>query len=108
MTETRKPYEAPRLVLRDKIALVSATLIISGFAKQQDSDLRLKEDIRPIGVTAHGLPYYSFRYRGKPEIYEGVMAQDVLGVMPDAVVLGSDGYLRVNYEKLGVTFRRLN
>ena len=49
------------------------------------SDLRLKTDIREIGTTAHRLPLYTFRYIDAPGLYEGVMAQDVLGVMPEAV-----------------------
>ena len=32
------------------------------------------------------------------------MAQEVQAVMPDAVVRGRDGYLRVFYEKLGLKF----
>jgi len=34
-----------------------------------------------------------------------VMAQDVRTVMPEAVIRGRDGYLRVYYEKLGVPFQ---
>ncbi len=30
------------------------------------------------------------------------MAQEVQAVMPDAVVQGSDGYLRVYYDRLGL------
>ena len=33
------------------------------------------------------------------------MAQEVQTVMPQAVARGSDGYLRVYYEKVGVTFQ---
>jgi hypothetical protein len=32
----------------------------------------------------------------------GVIAQEVQNVMPEAVTRGSDGYLRVFYEKLGL------
>jgi hypothetical protein len=34
-----------------------------------------------------------------------VIAQEVQSVMPEAVSRGRDGYLRVHYEKLGLTFR---
>jgi len=34
-----------------------------------------------------------------------VMAQEVAAVMPEAVVRGADGYLRVDYAHLG--FRRM-
>jgi hypothetical protein len=106
--QVRKHYEPPRLIKQGKLARVTA--LDSDFISivQTTSDLRLKQDVRPIGFTAHGLPYYSFRYIGRPGVYEGVMAQEVLSVVPDAVVLGDDGYLRVNYEMLGVPFRRVH
>ena len=67
-----------------------------------DSDVRLKTDIEQVGTTAYGLPLYHFRYKTGPERFEGVMAQDVLEVMPDAVVKGEDGFYRVNYGQLGI------
>lgn len=73
----------------------------------QPSDIRLKEDIVPAGVAGNGLPLYSFRYRGQQGRYEGVMAQDVLQVWPDAVTSGPDGYYRVDYAKLGLKLRRI-
>jgi hypothetical protein len=69
------------------------------------SDVRLKEDIAVVGSTVHGLPLYAFRYRGQPGLYEGVMAQDVIEVRPDAVVIGSDGFYRVDYARLGIECR---
>jgi hypothetical protein len=72
-----------------------------------ESDIRLKTDIRQVGTTAHNLPLYAFRYIGKDGRYEGVMAQDVLKVMPIAVSVGEDGYYRVNYDMLGIEMRRL-
>jgi Chaperone of endosialidase len=72
------------------------------------SDIRLKTDIRRVGTAAHGLPLYAFRYIGETGLYEGVMAQDVLGVMPAAVSVAEDGYYRVDYEMLGIPFRRLH
>jgi endosialidase-like protein len=72
------------------------------------SDIRLKTDVRRVGTAAHGLPLYTFRYIGEPGLHEGVMAQDVLGVMPEAVSVAADGYYRVDYELLGIPFRRIN
>lgn len=71
------------------------------------SDCRLKTDIRRVGSTAFGLPLYDFRYIGGKEVYRGVMAQDVLSVMPDAVVTGDDGFMRVHYGMLGAVMRRV-
>jgi hypothetical protein len=75
---------------------------------QQGSDLRLKEDVRCIGTTVFGLPLYHFKYLGRPETYEGIMAHEVLQVMPGAVSLGADGYHRVNYGALGTSMRRVS
>jgi hypothetical protein len=73
-----------------------------------ESDVRLKSDIEVVGKTVHSLPLYRFRYKNRPEQrFEGVMAQDVLKVMPDAVVAGEDGFFRVNYEMLGIRMRRV-
>ena len=71
------------------------------------SDVRLKTDIRQVGTAAHDLPLYSFRYIGEDGVYEGVMAQDVLAVMPEAVSIAEDGYYRVDYEMLGIELRRM-
>ena len=54
---------------------------IGGEGPQLISDIRLKTDIRQVGTTAHNLPLYTFRYIGKDDHYEGVMAQDVLKVV---------------------------
>jgi Chaperone of endosialidase len=72
------------------------------------SDLRLKHDVRRVGTTVFELPLYHFKYIGNPETYEGVMAQEVLQVMPDAVSVGADGYYRVNYAALGTNMRQVS
>jgi hypothetical protein len=72
------------------------------------SDLRLKENVIRIGITRHGLPFYTFNYIGKPERYAGVMAQDVLSIMPEAVSIADDGFYRVDYQRLQIRMLRLN
>lgn len=69
------------------------------------SDIALKHDIVLLGHLANGLGYYRFSYIGSHKAYVGVMAQEVERVMPDAVTRGSDGFLRVYYDRLGVKFR---
>jgi hypothetical protein len=76
--------------------------------KPPPSDLRLKEEIHRIGTTRHGLPYYKFKYVVRPGLYTGVMAQDVLSVVPDAVSVGDDGFYRVDYRKLRIRMFRLH
>jgi hypothetical protein len=68
------------------------------------SDINAKHDIALIGRLDNGLGFYRYRYNGSDKAYVGVMAQEVQTIMPDAVVRGRDGYLRVFYEKLGLKF----
>ena len=66
------------------------------------SDIRLKRDITQVGRLANGLGVYRYRYLWSDTAYVGVMAQDVEPIAPDAVVRAADGYLRVNYTRLGL------
>ena len=68
------------------------------------SDIRLKHDITLLGYLDDGLGFYRFSYNGSDKAYVGVMAQEVRQLVPEAVVRGRDGYLRVYYDQLGVTF----
>ena len=69
------------------------------------SDVRLKHDITFLGRLDNGIGFYRFAYNGGDKAYVGVMAQEVQAVMPEAVVRGRDGYLRVYYDKLGLKFQ---
>jgi len=68
------------------------------------SDIRLKHDIVLLGYLNDGLGLYRFSYNGSDKPYVGVMAQEVERIVPGAVTRGRDGYLLVNYDKLGVKF----
>jgi hypothetical protein len=69
------------------------------------SDIRMKENIEPIGVANNGLTVYKFEY--KPEFKDhdlagygahyGYMAQEVEQVYPYAVKTLDDGYKVVDY-----------
>jgi hypothetical protein len=69
------------------------------------SDMMLKHDISLLGHLDNGLGFYRFSYNGSDKAYVGVMAQEVQTVIPAAVLRGSDGYLRVFYDKLGLKFQ---
>jgi hypothetical protein len=69
------------------------------------SDIQLKHDITLLGHLDNGLGFYRFSYNGSDKAYVGVMAQEVQAVMPGAVMSGSDGYLLVRYDKLGLRFQ---
>jgi hypothetical protein len=62
----------------------------------------LKHDIALLGRLDNGLGFYRFSYNGSEKAYVGVMAQEVQAIMPEAVVRGRDGYLRVYYDRIGV------
>jgi len=64
------------------------------------SDIRLKRDIRRIGALPSGLPVYEFRYLWSDEPMVGVMAQEALGIVPDAVLMHPSGFLMVDYSKV--------
>jgi hypothetical protein len=58
-----------------------------------------------LGPPENGLGFYRFAYNGSNKSYVGVLAQEVLAIMPEAVVRNRDGYLSVLYDKLGVKFQ---
>jgi hypothetical protein len=66
------------------------------------SDARLKRDVSPVARLANGLMLYRYRYLWDGTEYVGVMAQEVADVRPDAVVYGNDGFMRVDYARLGL------
>ncbi len=67
------------------------------------SDINIKEDIKPLGQE-NGHNIYEFRYKGYPQKYIGVIAQEVMKTHPEAVGM-RDGYLTVNYDAIGVKMR---
>jgi hypothetical protein len=66
------------------------------------SDIRLKRDIAPVGRLADGIGLYRYRYLWSDTLQVGVMAHEVAALKPDAVQRGADGYLRVDYARLGL------
>jgi len=62
------------------------------------SDIRLKRDIRRIGKTMRGIPVYLFKYIFDDIEHIGVMAHEVLKVIPEAVGKDDAGFLTVRYD----------
>ncbi len=81
------------LTLKDGVQLVNSIAMLASAS----SDLRLKENISPVGQLDNGLTVYRFNFIGSPQTQIGLIAQEVRDVKPDAVTVGEDGYLRVNY-----------
>lgn len=69
------------------------------------SDIRLKRDIALLERLPSGIGLYRYRYVWSDQVYVGVMAQEVAAIEPDAVVSGPDGFLRVDYARLGMRLR---
>jgi len=71
------------------------------------SDVRLKKSITLTGEKIGILNEYTWEWNDKAITLgldtfptKGVLAQEVLGVYPDAISIAEDGYLRVDYNKL--------
>jgi hypothetical protein len=95
------------------VALVALTVALLATSSSPapapvPSDERLKTDIDRIGTAANGLPLYHFRYKGHPQVFQGVMAQDVLTHTPEAVQAMPGGYLAVDYGMLGLSMTRVD
>lgn len=63
-----------------------------------NSDRRLKSNIIKIGMHNRGMPLYQYTIFGETRI--GVMADEVLQFLPEAVGIDDKGYYTVNYEML--------
>lgn len=111
----KKKYSAPRVVVLGSVR--SATLgskevgadgAGSKGGKNNQSDLILKTNIQQVGRHPLGFGLYLFDF--KAEFQEafgagrqfGVIAQEVLPVVPDAVSRDPGGYLVVDYDLLGI------
>ncbi|WP_226782345.1 tail fiber domain-containing protein [Oceaniglobus trochenteri] len=104
---TAAPHDwvVPLLLIAVLVAAVSGPGGGGGIAI---SDARLKTDIKRVGTAAGDLPLYRFRYAGQPTVYEGVMAQDVARLRPDALVSLENGIMAVNYDLLGLKLRQID
>ena len=99
-TQGTQAYQEPSTF--SKIANVAAT-VAPFFA---NSDIRLKENVMKVDNVQPGVGWYTWDWNdtakelgiGGPT--EGVMAQELIKVDPSAVLMGEDGYYRVDYSKI--------
>jgi hypothetical protein len=83
----------------------SGLMNLAGAGLMAFSDVRLKQNIEPVGVLANGLTLYSYEYIDEVKLHPlagegvqvGVMAQEVEQVYPYAVKTLDDGYKVVDY-----------
>jgi hypothetical protein len=71
-------------------------------AQAMGSDRRLKKNIKLTGKSPSGLNIYSFEYKDKKGIYQGVMSDEI---PKKAIVHHEDGFDRVDYSMLDVEFK---
>lgn len=71
------------------------------------SDSRLKENVVKIGVTDKGLNWYKWDWNDKAKELgvdnhrtTGVMAQEIMNIIPEAISLADNGYYQVDYSKV--------
>ncbi|MBX4335270.1 tail fiber domain-containing protein [Bartonella raoultii] len=70
-------------------------------------DVRAKENIVPVGKKK-GYSLYAFNYKGDPQRYLGVLAQEVLHLNPDAVYMNAKTkLLHVDYRKIGLKMKTI-
>lgn len=80
-----------------------------GAATILKSDPRLKQDIELAGRDERtGLNLYEFAYKDMPhERWRGVMADEVMQVMPSAVHTNEEGFMSVDYGALGIEMTKI-
>jgi hypothetical protein len=115
VTPTLKPTLAPTVkltvtptlkpTLKPTVSTIRPTLKPTLTPTVVPSDIALKHDVVRLGNLADGIGLYRFQYNWSDQVYVGVIAQEVAAVRPDAVVRGGDGYLRVDYARLGLRFQ---
>ena len=90
----------------DALSIVGSVASIgSNITKWQDSDRKLKENIKKIGESISGLNIYTFNYIGKAKKYIGTMSDDVKKLFPEAVAVMDNGYEAVRYDLIDVQFK---
>ena len=72
---------------------------MAAIAAAMISDRRLKSNIERVGTHELGIGVYEYDIFDRHE--RGVMADELLEVMPEAVIEHPSGYLMVYYDMIG-------
>lgn len=77
----------------------------TGLSGTNFSDPSLKDNVTPLGVeNGHNVYKFTYKFDDSKTEYIGAMADEVKEINPDAVG-ERDGYMTVDYDKIGVKFR---
>lgn len=73
------------------------------------SDISYKENVNLIGKSPSGINIYEFNYIGEEGLYQGVIAQELLGTKYEsALTLNNEGKYLVNYDQIDVQFKKID
>jgi hypothetical protein len=79
------------------------------FCDQKPSDISFKENLNLIGKSPLGINIYQFNYIGEEGLYEGIIAQELIGTeYESALSLNADGKYLVDYSKIDVEFKKID
>lgn len=93
LAQTRAANSQARQAAGDQFINAAVTA-----AMMSASDERLKENIKPVGKLDNGLTVYCFNFKGSTVPQIGLLAQEVQKTKPQAVAVGPDGFLMVDYK----------
>jgi hypothetical protein len=78
------------------------------FCDQKPSDISFKENVNLIGKSPLGINIYQFNYIGEDGLYEGIIAQELIGTeYESALSINDEGKYLVDYSKIDVEFKKL-
>src|SRR5262245_41227970 len=109
----RKAYRQPKLVRYGDVRLLTrsgsaATMESMAAPTGMSSSRAYKENIVKIGQHPRGFGLYLFDYRREFQpLYGsgrrfGVMAEEIEGIVPEAVSVNERGHIVVDYGRLGI------
>jgi hypothetical protein len=82
--------------------------INGGYCNNQKSDIIYKENLILIGKSNNGLNIYEFNYKGEDGLYQGVIAQELIGTkFETALSKNEDDLYVVDYNKIDVEFKKI-
>ena len=80
----------------------------AGYCNYNKSDISYKKNIELVGKSRNGLNIYQFNYTDTEGLYEGVIAQELIGTeYESALSKNEDNCYVVDYNKIDVKFRRI-
>lgn len=72
------------------------------------SDIRLKENIKKVGISDSGINIYEWNYINDINLFRGVIAQELIGTKFETALSTKNGFYWVDYKNLDVEFEKIN